>query len=67
MQDPRAEALLSTAYRQLQEQAGRLTDLTARQIFLEQVTCNREILAAWASREHVPPQEGPNPAEAEAG
>jgi class 3 adenylate cyclase/Tfp pilus assembly protein PilF len=67
MQDPRAEALLSTAYRQLQEQAGRLTDLTARQIFLEQVTCNREILAAWASREQVPPQEGPNPAEAEAG
>lgn len=44
--DVRARAVLETAYRQLQEQAGKLSDPEVRRRFLEEVSYHREIMAA---------------------
>ncbi len=47
--DPRAEAILSTAHRLLQEQAAKITSEEMRRSFLENVAAHREIIAAWES------------------
>ncbi|MEW6094420.1 MAG: AAA family ATPase, partial [Chloroflexota bacterium] len=41
-QDPRAQAILATSYRLLQEQAAKITDEVMRSTFLEKVLVNRE-------------------------
>jgi predicted ATPase/class 3 adenylate cyclase len=46
--DPRALAMLETAYTLLQERAARISDAAARRSFLENVLYHREIAAAWA-------------------
>lgn len=51
--DPRADDVLATAYRLLQERAARLADAAGRRSFLEQVPYHREIAAAWAGK--IPP------------
>lgn len=43
-----AQATLQTAYHLVMARAGKITDPALRQSFLEQVTINREILAAYA-------------------
>jgi citrate synthase len=45
--DPRAEALLDTARRLLQEDAAKIGDEGLRRSFLENVAAHRQILAAW--------------------
>lgn len=67
IQDPRAEVILRTAYDELQEQAERMPNPAARRTFFEQVTCNREILAAWATLKGAPPEQGADPAQSETG
>jgi len=42
--DPRAEAVLDTAHRLLQEQAAKITDEEMRRSFLENVAAHREIV-----------------------
>ncbi|HEY5323207.1 MAG TPA: hypothetical protein VIK58_10305, partial [Caldimonas sp.] len=49
--DPRAEALLDTAYAMLQKQAGALADAALRENFLHNVPEHRGIAAAWAARQ----------------
>jgi tetratricopeptide (TPR) repeat protein len=46
--DPRAEALLKTAHRLLQEWAAQIGDEALRRSFLENVAAHREILAEFA-------------------
>ena len=48
-QDPRALLTLRIAYEQLLERANTITDMQLRQTYLEQVTVNRMIIAAWAA------------------
>lgn len=43
LDDPRAGDLLATAYRQLQERAGQISDEATRRAFLENVEAHREI------------------------
>jgi hypothetical protein len=50
-QDPRAEAVLNTAYHLLQEQAAKIADEELRRSFLENVAAHREILSEFAKRE----------------
>ena len=45
--DPRAQEVLSIAYRQLQERAAKITDEAMRRSFLENVTAHREIVGEW--------------------
>ncbi|HJZ49889.1 MAG TPA: tetratricopeptide repeat protein, partial [Roseiflexaceae bacterium] len=45
--DPRARAMLESAYQRLQEQAAKLLDEPTRRMFLENRPYHREILAAW--------------------
>jgi adenylate cyclase len=45
--DPRAEELLNTAHRLLQEDAANIDDEGLRRSFLENVAAHRQILAAW--------------------
>jgi len=45
--DPRAQAILQTAYDLLQEQAIKITDAEMRRSFLENVAAHREIIQAW--------------------
>jgi hypothetical protein len=47
--DPRAEQILSAAYRELQEQASNIRDAAERQVFLEKVAVHRQLLEAYAS------------------
>jgi hypothetical protein len=46
--DPRAEAVLKTAHRLLQEVAGKITDQRLRSSFLKNVPDHREIVAQFA-------------------
>jgi tetratricopeptide (TPR) repeat protein len=48
--DPRADEILNTAYRLLQENASSLSDEESRTSFLENVKVNREIVALWEQR-----------------
>jgi DNA-binding SARP family transcriptional activator/Tfp pilus assembly protein PilF len=50
-QDPRAEEVLYTAHRLLQERAAILGDEALRQAFLENVAAHREIVAAYHERQ----------------
>jgi len=50
-QDPRAQAMLETAYQQLQERAARITDDKLRRSFLENVAAHREIASKFAQSE----------------
>jgi tetratricopeptide (TPR) repeat protein len=45
--DPRAETLLDTAHRLLQEDGAKIGDEGLRRSFLENVAAHRQILAAW--------------------
>ena len=45
--DPRAQEVLGTAYRQLQERAAKITDEAIRRSFLENVAAHREIVWEW--------------------
>jgi len=49
--DPRAGAILESAYRQLQERAASIPDEPTRRMFLENVPHNREIIAAREARQ----------------
>jgi tetratricopeptide (TPR) repeat protein len=49
VQDPRAQAILDTAFSQLQEQAAKITDEDMRRSFMENVPVHREILNEFAS------------------
>jgi tetratricopeptide (TPR) repeat protein len=49
--DPRAEEVLVTAYRLLQERAARITDEKLRHSFLENVAAHRELIAAYQARQ----------------
>jgi len=49
--DPRAAAMLDTAYALLQKQADTLVDAALRDNFLNDVPEHREIAAAWAARQ----------------
>jgi class 3 adenylate cyclase/tetratricopeptide (TPR) repeat protein len=48
--DERAEPVLRTAYDLLQARAGAISNEAARQSYLQNVACNREIIEAW--RQH---------------
>jgi hypothetical protein len=48
--DLRAEGLLETAHRLLQEEAARIADQALRRSFLENVAAHCEIVAAWNER-----------------
>ena len=47
--DPRAAALLDSAYRDLQRRAGLLADAGRRRLLLQGSELHRELLAAWAA------------------
>lgn len=49
VQDGRAEQVLADAYRQLQEQAARITDDRLRAAYLNNVDAHRELVAAYFS------------------
>ncbi len=49
--DPRAGAVLETAYRLLQEQAGQIADETQRRAFLENVPAHREVTREFAANQ----------------
>jgi tetratricopeptide (TPR) repeat protein len=49
-QDSRAEDILNTAYRLLQERAAKIDDEEMQRSFLENVPAHREIIEAWKSR-----------------
>lgn len=49
--DPRAEGILETAFKLLQEQASRIPDEAYRRLFLENVSWHREIMRAWQARD----------------
>lgn len=46
-QDPRAQGILATAYRLLQERATKITDEELRRSFLESVAAHREIVREY--------------------
>ena len=48
--DPRAEEMLSTAHRILQEQAAKIADEELRHWFVENMVSRREIVEAWSER-----------------
>jgi class 3 adenylate cyclase/tetratricopeptide (TPR) repeat protein len=48
--DPRADAWLHRAHREVQAQADTLQDAALRQMFLAQIPVHREIVALWAAR-----------------
>jgi adenylate cyclase len=48
-QDPRAQDVLNTAHRLLQDQAAKIDDDELRRSFLENVNAHREITEAWES------------------
>lgn len=50
--DPRATALLDTAYQRLQEYAGQIGDEPLRRSFLERVPVHRELVRAAMARAH---------------
>lgn len=50
MDDPRAGALLNTAHDMLKTRANGIADPSARQMFLENISYNREILSLWEKR-----------------
>jgi len=52
-QDPRAEDILNTAYRLLQERAAKISDTGGRRSFLENVGAHREIVGEWQSPANV--------------
>jgi tetratricopeptide (TPR) repeat protein len=50
LDDPRADGILETAYGMLKARADGISDPSTRQVFLENVTYNREILSLWQER-----------------
>lgn len=48
--DPRADAILETAWGMLKARADGISDPSTRRVFLENVTYNREILSLWEGR-----------------
>jgi adenylate cyclase len=46
-EDPRADKVLAEAYQLLQGRAAKIEDKELRRSFLENVTANRELVAAW--------------------
>jgi hypothetical protein len=50
-QDPRAQEILSTAHRLLQEQAAKISDEEMRRSFLENVAAHREIVEEMCTRD----------------
>jgi hypothetical protein len=48
--DPRARAILESAYQRLQEQAAKIPDAATRRMFLENVPNHRDSLAAWETQ-----------------
>ncbi len=46
-QDPRAQTVLNTAHRLLQEQAAKISDEELRRSFVENVAAHREIISEW--------------------
>jgi hypothetical protein len=48
--DPRADAWLRRAHREVQAQAETLQDAALRQMFLAHIPAHREIVALWAAR-----------------
>ncbi|WP_164884960.1 ATP-binding protein [Rubrivivax rivuli] len=48
--DPRADAWLHRAHREVQAQADTLQDAALRQMFLARIPVHREIVALWAAR-----------------
>jgi class 3 adenylate cyclase/tetratricopeptide (TPR) repeat protein len=48
--DPRADAWLRRAHREVQAQADTLQDAALRQMFLAHIPAHREIVALWAAR-----------------
>jgi tetratricopeptide (TPR) repeat protein len=52
--DPRAEAIVTTAYILLQERAAKIDDAMLRRSFLENVTANRELIAAYQAFQATP-------------
>jgi len=53
-QDPRANALLMTAYQLLQERAAKLPDEAGRQAFLHGIPSNRALLREYAQSTITP-------------
>jgi len=47
--DPRAQAILTTAYNLLQERVADIKDEASRRSFLENLVAHREILSEWAA------------------
>jgi ATP/maltotriose-dependent transcriptional regulator MalT len=45
--EPQARGLLKTAYEELMDRAGRISDETTRQAFLNNVEHHREVCSAW--------------------
>ena len=50
LDDPRAKGILNTAHDMLKTRANGISDPSARQVFLENITYNREILSLWEKR-----------------
>ena len=50
LNDPRARGILNTAHDMLKTRANGIADPARRQIFLERITYNREILSLWEKR-----------------
>jgi predicted ATPase/class 3 adenylate cyclase len=50
MEDPRASGILNTAHDMLKTRANGIPDPSGRQVFLEKITYNREILSLWEQR-----------------
>lgn len=50
IEDPRANGILNTAHDMLKTRANGISDPSARQLFLENISYNREIMALWKKR-----------------
>ncbi len=50
MDDPRAKGILNAAHDMIKTRANGIADPSGRQVFLENITYNREILSLWEKR-----------------
>jgi hypothetical protein len=55
--DPRAEAILTTVYNQLQAGAAKIADDEMRASYLENVTVHREIVSEWQALQRLKPDD----------
>ncbi len=58
-QDPRAQAILETAYNLLQEQAAKISDEALQSSFLENVAAHQEIVSKWEKRTEFETNQSP--------